>query len=273
MRLCPECGVVVLENIRFCLQCGTSLPTPGSVMPSAVEDAPESQAESPTVTAPPVPAPEAPPARGELDSPPQPPPDLPPAEATLPPPAPTSPEPIEVVSANDAPLDEDFVIPRPVYTPNSTLIMRSSPSPMIAPREGVPLERPRGKPGRDMVEIDEEVLNKPAQKSAVEGSSVLCRFCRGPLDMDGDFCEQCGAPVIDAAPPGTIKPKNLSVSPAVRPLSVADPPTANPTAPEPGKEQVARETPAGPAFPDPASRAPESPPGLVGRLRNVFKRD
>ena len=27
-----------------------------------------------------------------------------------------------------------------------------------------------------------------------------CRFCKGPLDLDGEFCEQCGAPVSEAAP-------------------------------------------------------------------------
>lgn len=33
-----------------------------------------------------------------------------------------------------------------------------------------------------------------------------CRFCTGPLDLSGEFCEQCGAPVTEAAPSGWLKP-------------------------------------------------------------------
>jgi hypothetical protein len=32
-----------------------------------------------------------------------------------------------------------------------------------------------------------------------------CRFCKGPLDLDGEFCEQCGAPVSEAAPSRWLK--------------------------------------------------------------------
>ena len=32
-----------------------------------------------------------------------------------------------------------------------------------------------------------------------------CRFCKGPLDLGGEFCEQCGAPVSDAAPSRWLK--------------------------------------------------------------------
>ena len=32
-----------------------------------------------------------------------------------------------------------------------------------------------------------------------------CRFCKGPLDLSGEFCEQCGAPVSEAAPSHRLK--------------------------------------------------------------------
>ncbi len=140
MRLCPKCGVVLPEDMRFCLQCGAPLLAAAPVKPST-----------------------------EVDK--------------------TSP-------------DEDFCVPRPVYLPDTTLALRSTPSPMIAPREGVPLERRRTHPGRDMVEIDDELLGKSFQKTASRPGTILCRFCKAPLDLEGNFCEQCGAPVRDAMPPG-----------------------------------------------------------------------
>ena len=64
-----------------------------------------------------------------------------------------------------------------------------------------------------------------------------CRFCRGPLDLSGEFCEQCGAPVSEAVPSRRLKPaaaaspivsKEIS-PPAPSPTSLPAPPAAQAT--------------------------------------------
>ncbi len=41
-----------------------------------------------------------------------------------------------------------------------------------------------------------------------QDGAVVCRFCKGPLFLGGDFCEHCGAPVAEAAPPGLVPPNH-----------------------------------------------------------------
>jgi len=200
MRLCPECGVVLPVDVRFCLQCGTPVVQESTTPPPALEPIP---VELPVMAAPAVPLlppeQEAEPAPSPVFSP-----AAPPIAAEVTPAEP-SPAQIEPQPEGNPELDDqDFLIRRPVYTPNSTLSLKGSPSPMIAPRDDVPLARHRVNPGRNMVEFDEESLNVPSTKRRSE-DKPLCRFCRGPLDLDGDFCEQCGAPVADALPPGTAR--------------------------------------------------------------------
>ena len=160
---------------------------------------------------------------------------------------------------------------RPAPSPNSTIPLRISPSPMIAPREGVPLERPRANLGRTMVEFDEEILKKAIERPLVQPGTVFCRFCKGPLDLEGDFCEQCGAPVPDAAPPGTLKPQSQPAPPAGSPVKNA--PLTSPTAGTPASIQPNAEVPIAPIPPDFPTPAADPQPGFMGRLKGLFKKD
>jgi hypothetical protein len=142
---------------------------------------------------------------------------------------------------------------------------------MIAPREGVPLERPRSNLGRNMVEFDEEVLKKAIERPLVQPGTVLCRFCKGPLHLEGDFCEQCGAPVADAAPPGTLKPQSQPAPTAGSPVESA--PVTSPTAGPPASTQPNADVPIAPTPPDFPPPASDPQPGFVGRLKGLFKKD
>ncbi len=196
-------------------------------------------------------------------------------------PAPSAPPP---APAAVAPPVEPVRRPRP--TPQSTIALRISPSPVIAPRTGAPLERPRPSLGRDLVEIDEELLKASFEKRSTQPGVVLCRFCRSPLDLAGDFCDVCGAPVADAAPPGTQSPKLQPAATVDPPPPDPDPalvknpaaPTPPPLRPKPAQNAVAADpkypTPLPPVppprAPAPASDDPQS--GLMGRLKGLFKK-
>jgi hypothetical protein len=160
---------------------------------------------------------------------------------------------------------------RPAPSPKSTISLRIAPSPVIAPREGVPLERPRSNLGRNMVEFDEEVLKKAIDRPVVQPGTVLCRFCKGPLHLEGDFCEQCGAPVADAAPRGTLKPQPQPVPPAGSPVESA--PAASPTAGPSASTQPNADAPIAPTPPDFPTPDSDPQPGLMGRLKGLFKKD
>src|SRR5208283_1933175 len=78
-----------------------------------------------------------------------------------------------------------------------------------------------------------DFLEERYRKPPLPPGTVLCRFCKGPLDLEGAFCEQCGAPIEESAPPGLVKPKPAGAS-----ASEPSPPiTAVPTtAPQPPAE-------------------------------------
>lgn len=86
---------------------------------------------------------------------------------------------------------------------------------------------------------------------------IPCRFCKGPLDLEGDFCEQCGAPVEDAAPPGTVKRKPQPVpSPSATP-----PPSLPPKGPTSSAATTAPAPPPKPAVaPPPRPKASPAAP-------------
>jgi len=263
MHLCPQCGVVLMEGLRFCLQCGTELPAPS--VARGTEEAWPLEPQRPDEVPPPPAAMPAPTVAKYG----------PPVESTPASPAPqiSGPIPSEAPTAYDAGFEEDFAVPHPVFSPESTLALKASPSPMIAPREGVPLERVRSKLGRDMVDLDEEVLNRSPRKPATTPDAIFCRFCKAPLALDGDFCETCGAPVADAAPPGTVEPK----TPAV-PFDTAPPPPGplSPTFPATARTSAAprtAETSAAQAAPVSAARSAESRAGFVDRLKGLLKKD
>jgi hypothetical protein len=62
-------------------------------------------------------------------------------------------------------------------------------------------------------EVAEEALKKAFEKGVAHQGMALCRFCKGSLDLTADFCEQCGAPVAEAMPPGSVRPQPLAVAP------------------------------------------------------------
>jgi hypothetical protein len=171
--------------------------------------------------------------------------------------------------------------------PSSTVGLKIAATPVMAPRPSQ---------GSEDVEVDDETLKKAFERPVAQPGAVVCRFCKGPLDLDGDFCEQCGAPVSEAAPPGTLKPKPKPLAPPVGPPPAprapasaparavpparapvpppkpATPPPPKPIArPEPPPQKVA---PAPPALAHPPHTPPaeEQSPGLVGRLKGIFKK-
>ena len=79
------------------------------------------------------------------------------------------------------------------------------------------------------------------RKVSTSRSGIECRFCHSPLDLEGEFCESCGAPIAEAAPPGMIKPRpgassrtgaNPNPTPTPAPPAPATPPPAVPAPPE-----------------------------------------
>jgi hypothetical protein len=168
------------------------------------------------------------------------------------------------------------IAPPPLHRISPTITLKIAPTPVMTPQSGVAGEHPRSRFRDRVVEIDdEESFEGPAVRPGV----VVCRFCRGPLDLDGEYCEQCGAPVPEAAPPGTIKPRPQLASPP--PMAVPPPsghaPAATPPPAEPAAHLEPRPTPMHRPAP-PVLTAPSTPPaeeqapGLMGRLKGVFKK-
>jgi hypothetical protein len=171
--------------------------------------------------------------------------------------------------------------------PTSTVGLKIAPTPVMAPHPGR---------GSEDVEVDDEALKKAFARPIAQPGAVVCRFCKGPLDLNGDFCEQCGAPVSEAAPPGILKPKPQPLAPPVAPppaprtpasaparavpparapvppsRPVAPPPPKPVARPEPPPPKVAP-APSAPAHPPHTPPAEEQSPGLMGRLKGLFKK-
>jgi len=181
-----------------------------------------------------------------------------------------------------------------------TVPLKIAVTPALTPRPGPPPEHPRPTIGNDRLEIDEESIKKAFQKPVARPGVIVCRFCKGPLDLNGEFCEQCGAPVAEAAPPGAKKatPSAVTPPPAVAPV-VEHAPAANPphaahplaastSGNHPGATPLPLPAPAEHATPThptptrtpvPAAPAPAAPPpadssssGFMGRLKGIFKK-
>lgn len=180
---------------------------------------------------------------------------------------------------------------------SATVPLKIAATPVIAPRQGSPAWQTRPSLGDPVEEIDEEALKKSFERPITHTGAVLCRFCKGPLDLSSDFCDQCGAPVLEAAPPGMVKPrpvlspvppppalplphKPAEAVPAARPPAggapaarPSPPPPPNPVArPQMPNPPAAR--PPAPVIPPPPPGLPgeDPPPGLVGRLKGLFKK-
>jgi len=159
-----------------------------------------------------------------------------------------------------------------------TVPLKIAPTPVIAPRSGAYSPPPRPSLGDPMLDLDEEMLRKSFEKPVAPPGVVVCRFCKGPLDLEGDFCEQCGAPVVEAAPPGALRPKPEPVPAPAMPTASAFPPgtDSDPT------QWTGPDASAQPASPLPMPDAPDltsTPPaaderqaGLMGRFKGLFKK-
>ncbi len=202
---------------------------------------------------------------------------------------------------------EEFTPPKPppvpfpkARNPNATANLKpAAPPPMAAPRY-TPLARsPRPSLGDNAQEVDENALKKAFEKPVRhQEGAVTCRFCRGPLFLGGEFCEHCGAPVAEAAPPGLVPPRPeseglLNPAPEDDPLAAILPPpqpqsAATPPAPTltvaPPESTPALQSGRPPAQASPPPPRPHNPylnstpaaqedePGLMGRLKGIFKK-
>jgi len=182
-------------------------------------------------------------------------------------------------------------LPTPPFTPLSTVNLKIAPTPVMSPRTAPRAQHPRPRLGDDIEEIDEEALKKSFERQVVRPGAVVCRFCKGPLDLGGEFCDHCGAPVAEAASPGTLpaKPQPVAppalldddpLSPLAAPAQAAPSPAGIVTGEHPGTahppeyaQQAEHYTPA-PAAPAPPHTLPaEDPPsGLLGRLKGLFRK-
>ena len=86
----------------------------------------------------------------------------------------------------------------------------------IAPETEVDARRP---------DIELGIADESLRFTPHSAGEANCRFCRGPLDLSGEFCEQCGAPVTEAAPSRWRKPAE-STPPVVPKLSSPPAPSA-----------------------------------------------
>ncbi len=179
--------------------------------------------------------------------------------------------------------------PRPPRTALSTINLKIAPTPVMSPRAGnVRFQRPSL--GDDLVEVDEELLKKAFQRPLPQPGAVVCRFCKRPLDLAGDYCEHCGAPVAEAAPQGALPLKPKPEAPAgppipqasasMEPASPASPPVASVPAalPSPAPSPPPNPLTDIELMPTPPATAPSLPPrpehagGFVGRLKGLFKK-
>ena len=148
-----------------------------------------------------------------------------------------------------------LVPPRPPLKAPQTVGLGAPRTPVLYPRAGGPVEHPRPSLGDPRLEVDEELLKKAFEKPLAPPGAVVCRFCRGPLDLKGDFCDRCGAPMAEAAPPGALVPNP----------PLAPPPGPPASTPEPRISPSAQAAPFTPKIPAGESRPtyslPEDTPG------------
>lgn len=103
--------------------------------------------------------------------------------------------------------------------------------------------------------------DEPPRRVSSAPGGVVCRFCKGPLDLQGEFCEQCGAPVGEAAPPGMIKPKATAAAEPGAPAAPSRPAQVPSGAPPVTSSAVPIKSPA--TAPS-AQKSPPPPPKTTG---------
>lgn len=227
------------------------------------------------------------------------------ASAALEPAIPEAPAaPAPVVQETPVPPTPPLSPLRQQRTPQATVNLKIAATPVMAPRTSPLAPNPRPSLGDDSAEIDEESLKKSFQRPIPHHpDAVVCRFCKGPLDLGGDYCEHCGAPVAEAAPPGMVPPKPKVVEPPpaaqdedplaaiLGPAKNSAPPAASaPHAPlsSTGLHPSPTPTPAAkpamhlepqrtaphhtPHLPPPPAHPEEQQAGLMGKLKGLFKK-
>lgn len=197
---------------------------------------------------------------------------------------------LSVANATDsiAETEADASYPAPTSPPAVPLKLSSIPpsfAPPAAPASSARIDR--GDP--DLEEVDDELLKKSFERRGPRRpGAVVCRFCKAPLDINGDFCDQCGAPVAEAAPEGLLKDKSQhavssgeasgggQVIPGdVTPGSSGNPkPSEAAPIPSPGSRPPAdpplATTPAS-SETTPPSHQPSGQPGVLGRIKSLFR--
>lgn len=111
--------------------------------------------------------------------------------------------------------------PKPKVSPTSGLGIPRAP--VLAPSTTLPVDPPRPSLGDPRLEIDEQLLRKSFEEPLAPPGAVVCRFCRGALNLEGDFCEHCGAPVTEAAPPGALASTSHPAPPPGPAISAPEP--------------------------------------------------
>jgi len=187
---------------------------------------------------------------------------------------------------------------RQARTPAATVNLKIALTPVIAPKFTPLAANARPSLGDNAQEVDDELLKKSFEKPVRhQPGAVICRFCKGPLFLGGEFCEHCGAPVAEAAPPGVVLPPRPAtpyepsldddpLADLLGPAQVAPPAAAAPASPTglhasasqfPPTEPPAQGKPQRPApihnpYLTPARTPEEQPAGLMGKLKGIFKK-
>jgi len=189
----------------------------------------------------------------------------------------------------------------PPRRPLPTVNLKIAPTPVLTPPAGPYGAHGRPSLGDQAPEIDEESLKKSFERPTQPGI-VACRFCKGPMDVTGEFCEQCGAPVEEAAPGRALGPKLEPSSPGslpppvdaglgpslaqnrgdIAPLDAAEssglPEAGPPSGPSLEFPQSAGAEPppliSEPEFvvATPPPQPEERPQGFMGRIKGLFRR-
>jgi hypothetical protein len=185
----------------------------------------------------------------------------------------------------------------PPRLPSSTINLKIAATTVMSPRAGRPVQLPRPRLHDDVADIDEESLKKSFVRRVARPGAVVCRFCQEALDLAGEYCVRCGAPVAEAAPPGTLLPDppppeppplldddplsrynpssenaTQSSSPPVGGTagpSLIEAPPSTPNSLSPVEPIHQAPPPATPFHPPPAE---EHPSGLMSRFKGLFKK-
>ncbi len=96
------------------------------------------------------------------------------------------------------------VPPRPQSKASPSVGLGVPRAPVLSPSATLPVDPPRPSLGDPRLEINEQLLRKSFEEPLAPPGAITCRFCRGALNLEGDFCEHCGAPVTEAAPSGAL---------------------------------------------------------------------